>query len=403
MRLLLSLSLGVAGLAALPLHAQELRCSGEPAGWLAEADLSTADAPLQAEGRTDAATRPWFAFRTGAETTALRLEAEAVGAGDPSLVLATPDGEVLAENDDAAGMLNSRIETSVGPGTYCLRLVPVGEPLMTARVRAGRADQPALLAEPADLTIAACGPETAGTALAEGPLDAVLPAGKVEHQTGAGVEYLRFSLAAPTAVTLRAVSEGLDPQVKLYDGAGVLVAENDDADGLNSRLDFLTPLAAGDYCLGVAPLSAGEGSITVSAEALDREGFLRTAWRKGEMPPPEGEWPVQALDLAQVRDTVVLHDGAAQWLSFALERPSVLVVDAYGQAVGVDSKLALFGAAGQLVAENDDADGGTDAQLLVRLEPGAYRLAVMDVNRLDQPGAPIRPIGLVFERYERVE
>lgn len=405
MRLLLSLTLGAAGLAALPLHAQEPAplCSGEPAEWLAEADLSAAEAPLQAEGRTDASTRPWFAFRTTDEMTSLRLEAEAVGSGDPSLVLATPDGEILAENDDAAGTLNSRIETSVGPGTYCLRLVPVGEPLMTARVQAGRANQPALLAEPVDMTIAACTAETEATALAEGPLDAALASGKVEHQAGAGVEYLRFALGAPTSVTLRAVSEGLDPHVKLYDAAGALVAENDDADGLNSRLDFLTPLAAGDYCLGVAALSPGEGTITVSAEALDREGFLRTAWRKGEMPPPEGAWPVQAVDLTKVRDTVVLHDGAAQWLGFSLEGPSVLVVDAYGQAVGVDSKLALFGAAGQLVAENDDANGGTDAQLLVRLEPGQYRLAVMDVNRLDQPGAPIRPIGLVFERYERVE
>lgn len=216
MRLLLSLSLGLSGLAALPAAAQDAPlCAGQPAEWLGDGDLSAAQAPFQTEGRTDAATEPWFAFRTEAEATSLRLEAAALGGGDPSLVLTTPDGEVLAENDDAVGTLDSRIEATVGPGTYCLRLVPVGQRVLTARVQAARTDHPALLAEPADMTIAACTAATEAARLADGPLDAVLATGRAEHQAGSGVEYLRFTLDAPTSVTLRAVSETLDPHVKL--------------------------------------------------------------------------------------------------------------------------------------------------------------------------------------------
>lgn len=56
------------------------------------------------------------------------------------------------------------------------------------------------------------------------------------------------------------------------------------------------------------------------------------------------------------------------------------------------------------MAQADDRDGSVDARLgPVVLEPGEYRMALTDVNRPDQPGAPIRPVGLVFERFERVD
>lgn len=411
MKQILMLAVGLSGLAALPAAAQEAGpvCSGETAVWLggtSEASgIDQAAEPLLQEAATTASQHPWLAFRVEDGAQTLRIEAAAIGEADPSLVLARPDGEVLAENDDVDGTLNSRIETTLEPGDYCVQLVPIGGMTMRANVQVSRTDQPPLLPAPVDLTINACTADTPSRSLTDGPLNAALAQGPVKQETGAEVEYLRFTLAEDASVTLRAVSEGLDPYLKLFDGAGSLIAENDDADGLNSRLDFLTPLAAGDYCIGVAPLRAREGMITVSAETLDRDSYLRAAWRKGEIAPGANSgYPMQELDLTRDRETVLLHDGSAQWLAFEVERPSVLIVDAFGQSVGVDSKLALFGPNGALVAENDDANGSTDAQLgPVLLEAGRYRMAVMDVNRIDQQGAPIRPIGLVFDRFERVE
>ncbi|WP_411838659.1 hypothetical protein [Paracoccus sp. ME4] len=394
-------------LAALPAQAQETPaeplCSGQPATWLGEgpegSDITATGAALSRQMSTTASTSPYAMFRVTGAMQALRLEA--MSDADPSLRLETPEGDLLAENDDAVG-LNSRIEQSVGPGDYCVRLVPVGATDMTATVQLTRPEMPALLQDPVDTTIAACTAETPAEPLAEGMLDAALPA---RAETDGAVRYLRFSLEQNASLTLRAVSEGLDPNVVLFDGAGTQIAANDDADGLNARLDFPNGLTAGDYCLGVAPISAGEGTITVSAEALDRDSYLRAAWRKGELAPPlDGDYPMQQIDLAADRETVVLQDGSAQWLSFALERETALVVGAYGALVGVDAKLALFAQDGSVVADADDTDGSLDARLgPVVLAPGRYRLALTDVNRPDQPGAPIRPVGLVFERFERVD
>ncbi|MFN3275052.1 MAG: DVUA0089 family protein [Paracoccus sp. (in: a-proteobacteria)] len=411
MKQFLTLAIGLAALIPLPAAAEDPGpvCSGVAADWLGGtfdgSDMARAADPLRQEAATGSGQHPWLAFHIAETAQAMRIEAMTIGDGDPSITLSTPDGEVLASNDDVDGTLNSRIETTLEPGDYCVQLVPVGNPVQQATVQVSRMDQPPLLAAPVDLTINACTPDTPARDLTDGPLGAALAQGRVEETTGAEVVYLRFTLDQDASMTLRAASEELDPYLKLFDGTGALIAENDDADGLNSRLDFLTPLAAGDYCIGMAPLSAREGDITVSAEALDRNSYLRTAWRKGEMPPPaDSGYPVQALDLTRDRETVLLHDGSAQWVTFEMPAPGVLIVAASGQSVGVDTKLALFGANGMLAGENDDANGTTDAQLgPVLLEAGRYRMAVMDVNRVDQQGAPIKPIGLVFDRFERVE
>ncbi|WP_265500611.1 hypothetical protein [Paracoccus beibuensis] len=380
-------------------------CSGQPAVWLGGAgdtsDISTAAAALAQRMDASDADNTYAVIRVSGAMQALRIEAEGVGTGDPLIRLETPDGDLLAENDDAVG-LSSRIEQSVGPGDYCVRLLPVGNAGVTAMLQVTTPEMPPLLSEAAGSDIAACTAETEAEPLAEGPLEAALPA---EARTDGTPRYLRFSVGDGVPLTLRAVSEGLDPNMVLFDRAGSQVAANDDADGLNARLDFPSGLAAGDYCLGVAPIAAGEGTITVSAAALDRDVYLRDAWRRGELPPPfDGDVPMQPIDLAADAQTIVLQDGSAQWLTFTLERETALIVSAHGGLVGVDSKLALFADNGTVVAQDDDSAGELDARLgPVVLQPGRYRMALTDVNRPDQPGAPIRPVALVFERFERVE
>lgn len=402
------LPLGLLGGLAAPAAAQDgpILCSGQPARWLGDtagaSDISIAAAPLRQDLTAQNGSGAHVAFRVGADRQLLRIEAEARSSGDPSLRLETPEGDLLAENDDAAGTLSSRIEESVGPGDYCLRLVPVGTPPLTATVQVATLDMPALLTLPEEVALEDCTSDTPSQPLAQGPLEAALP---LSVRLDGARHYLRFTLSERQALTLRAVGDGVDPTMTLYDGNGARLAQNDDADGLNARLDFVTGLAPGAYCLGVAPVSPGSGTITLSAEAVNRDAFLRGAWRRGEVAPAlGGDHPMQEIDLARDAQTVVLQDGSAQWLSFAVARPTMLIVSAYGALVGVDSRLALFGPDGAVVAQNDDIEGGLDARVgPVLLEPGRYRLAVTDVTRLDQPGAPVRPVGLVFERFERVE
>lgn len=414
-RLSILASLAAASALGMPALAQDAPpiCGAAQVTWLAgdEAgqDISASQAALSAPVRVTGGQPTVLAFRNTADSQALRVEARTEN-GDPAISLLTEDGDLIAENDDTPDSLNARLETAVGPGVYCVAVRAVGDGDMAATVQVSRPEQAALLGEDSEAAtgsqIAACMPDTPAEPLAEGAVDDRLAQGPVSAaQDGTQVGYYRFTLSQPTAVTLRASSPTLDPYLKLFDAQGNLVGENDDADGLNARLDFVSMLAAGDYCIGAASLSSEAGELTVSAERLDPQTFLRNAYRKGELnPPSDGSYPVQALDLAQQKQTVILHDGAAQWLGFDLDRPTVLVVNAYGSLAGADPRLVLFAATGALEAENDDVDGGTDARVgPVLLQPGRYHLGVVDVSRNDGSTGPIRPIGLMFDRFLRAE
>ncbi len=411
----MTLAAGVWAVSACAAMAQEAApegaplCTGDIAAWMggsAETAVVGADSgPLVQQASASTNQIPVFAFRIDGAAQETRIEAAAVDGGDPYITLTAPDGRVLAENDDYGGGLSAQTVSLLEPGDYCVRLSAVGGGPIAATIQVSRTDQVALLPEVADTTMNACLPETETVPLIDGPLGAALANGRVSQDIGSGVAYLRFELTEAASLTLRAESELLDPQIKLYDGSGALLAENDDAEELNARLDFLTALPPGSYCVAAGPLSAGEGTITVSAETLDREGYLRGAWRRGELAPPEGaDYPVQVVDLAKASETLLLHDGAAQWLAFDIPEETVLIVSSFGQLTGADTRLTLFGAGGIPVATADDSDNSLDAKLgPVLLAAGRYRLSVMDVNGTEGRGGPIRPIGLVFERFARLK
>lgn len=414
MKLRFVLLAGVSALSCQSAMAQEATpatgplCAGFAAAWMggsAEAAVLGAEsAPLVQQASAPANVGSLLAFRVDGSAQDIRIEAAAT-MGDPMITLTTSSGATLIENDDYGGTLNAQAVTRVEPGDYCIRLSAVGGDAVAATVQVSRTDQLALLPEAVDTTLTECLPSTQTTPFIEGPLNAALANGRVSQNIGAGAAYLRFDLAEPASVTLRAESELLDPQIKLFDGAGVLVAENDDADGLNARLDFLTALPAGSYCMAAGPLSSGEGTVVVSVETLDKESYLLGAWQRGELAPPEGgTYPIQAIDLAKDAETMLLHDGAAQWLAFDLATETVLVVKSFGQISGVDTRLTLFGEGGIPVQTADDSETSTDAQLgPVVLKAGRYRLAVMDIGGVTGAGGPIRPIGIVFERFVRVK
>ncbi|MBK4217330.1 DVUA0089 family protein [Paracoccus caeni] len=376
-------------------------------------EIGSANAPLQQNVQIAGGQVTAFAFSNAGASQQVRIEVQADG-NDPMVTLTTAEGEYIGENDDAPESLNSRLESNVGPGVYCAQVESIRGENMTATVQVGRQDQPALLSDSyyddsstSSGNMIACTAETDAAPLVEGALDQSLPNGAATASAdGMATGYYRFTLGEPTALTLRASSNGdLDPYLALYDANGVSIAENDDADGLNSRLDFVEELAAGDYCIGVMPLSYGQGQIQLSAEALDRDSFLRQAYDRGEMvPPADSNHPVQEFDLAGTRHTVLLNSGKAQWLRFQVTEPSVVVVYAYGSLSGADPKLAMFSQAGSVIGQNDDWNDGTDSKLgPLELAPGTYLVAVSDVNSQGGTGSAVRPLGVMFDLYNKVQ
>lgn len=390
-------------------------CGADIAPWIRDSNvasnISQAEGPIGTMISTGATGR-LVGFHVSEEGQFVRLEAEAVGSGDPVLTLLDGTGSVLAENDDAGDTLSSRIETTLSAGDYCLRVTNYDSNSVQMGIQIGQQDDPALFevsdSGGADRGAMACNAETQAQPLVEGALNAAVAAGDVTLAVPAdGVTYLRFELDAPTELTLRAMSPTLDPTATLFDAQGNMIAQNDDADGTNSRMDFPSALPAGQYCMGVSIYSGGraDGEIQVLASKLDLDSYLAGAYRRGELVPPlGGTFPVRELDLAKVKQEVALLGGVAQWYSFELAEPTVIIVDAFGSLVGVDPNLSLFSANGQAVADNDDYNNSNDARLgPVLLSPGRYSMALTDVNQTDQLGAAVRPVMLNFERYLRAQ
>lgn len=388
-----------------------LTCGQYQANWIGDAaetsDISTSDAPLQTALQTTGADAGAIAFRISDGTQSVRIEAQPDESGDPTIELISANGSSIAENDDFSDSLASRIETSLEPGDYCVVTRSVDDADLSTTLQVSLDSQQALISETGSTALESCTPDTQATQLTNGPLDQGVAGGELRVDApGNTTSFYRFTLSQPASLTFKATSENLDPQMGLYSEDGTEIAQNDDSnDGTNSQLDFLTPMEPGNYCISVSALSPGDDQITLSAAKLDRETYMRSAYKSGQMPPPlDGSYPVEELDISKEKQRTVLNDGNANWLLFSIEKTTAVLIEAHASVAGGDPKLVVFDEFGRLQGENDDGENGLDSYLgpLV-LEPGKYFIAVSDVERENSPGGTVRPIGLIFDRFERVQ
>jgi len=204
-----------------------------------------------------------------------------------------------------------------------------------------------------------------------------------------------LTLDAPTPVSLTAENEDADPILTLYGPSGEWLAENDDYDGLNSRIDMLTPLPAGTYCVSLGLYGNENAPITVTATEYDAEEALRGLYARGEASPPlDGSYPVKDLgELAsRLREDINVSSDAT-WYSLDVRDTSLILVEAIAQGQG-DPVLTMFDDLGRQVAYNDDSGDGLDSLLTARVQPGTYMVAV---KQLDNSTSGF--IRMVFERY----
>ncbi|MEL7415131.1 MAG: ABC transporter substrate-binding protein, partial [Pseudomonadota bacterium] len=295
---------------------------------------------------------------TLSEPGTVRVEAASLGDGDPVIDLVGLDGALLTTDDDSGGGLDARIETSLPEGTYCAAVRGYDPGFFNVTFRIGREDHIALTE---GLTPGiACTADTEAVALGNGALS--LDAPIVTTGTATEVPFYRFSLAEAQPVTLRAENENADPVLKIYDGNGVLMAENDDFVGVNARIDMTDPLPPGDYCIGVEALSDAYVPITLTLAAYSEAEYLGTLYEAGETAPPlDGSYPVQDLGpLGGALQATVRQTGRIQWLAFSVPEESVVVAEGIGIADN-DAYLKLFDDFGRLIGEDDDSGENFDA------------------------------------------
>lgn len=390
---------GALCLAAAPLMAQAPDCGGLGASgtWIGggaeTSDPGTASGAMILSGSAVPLGGEAVALFSLAEPRLVRLEARSSApGGDPVIDLYDAAGVLVATDDDSGGDFASRLEIELPAGGYCLAVRGFGGAELAADIGVGLLEHEPLTAGlsggffdpgfdggPAFVGIDPCTAETPAIPLGAGPLDAMLGTGGASAiATVNEVPYYRFTLAQPQSLSIRAENENADPYIYLFDGAGTLIAENDDYDSLNSRIDFIDPLPAGTYCVGMRALFDPELPVTLRIQPYDAAAEQAERIAAGDAAPPlDGSWPLIDMGLlppVTVRDLPV-QGRQAQWLSFELGAPTVLVIDAM-QVGDADPVIILFDAAGTEVAFSDDSNGTLDSQILTRLEAGRYLLAV---------------------------
>ncbi len=399
------------GATAGPALAQA-NCGGIGAGgiWIggdaAGSDIATAASALDQLALVLAGNNYVSLFTLSAPAD-VRLEAVGNGAGDPVIELFDDAGMSVTSDDDGGGGTSSRIETSLGAGSYCLALSSFGDAPMTGTVRIGRTEHSPLTEGNAATTLlppvlgsdgrgGGCGN---GATIADGSLDGVLPGmvsvtAPVDQEPG-----YAFSISQPMTISITAENEAADPILTLTDANGTTLYENDDYDGLNSRIDVTTPLPPGDYCIGLRALSDASAPVTVTVTDYDPAAARIMMFDRGEAAPPlDGSYPVESLGklAGRVLTDAQMQPGKAKWYAVDVGSGGLLVIEAIASGPG-DPVVTLFDDLGRQVGYNDDGPTGLDSFLAVRVLPGTYLVALSDIS---DDAALMR---LVVERYVPAE
>ncbi|MDP5086619.1 MAG: PPC domain-containing protein [Yoonia sp.] len=381
--------------AATPALAQSDICGGFGNGgvWIggdeASSDITTADS-YREQMALVLGGNDYVSLFTLTAPTDIRVEAEGRGSGDPIIDLLDGSGGIILSDDDSGGNAASRAETTLEAGTYCMSMRSYDGGPMTAFVRIGRQEQEALTD----------GVSTGGGS-PEGGCETATPFGNLGSSQSASVNetpYWSFTLDAPTSVTITAENESADPVLTLYGPGEAYLAENDDFDGLNSRIDMTEPLDPGTYCLAVTALSDDSAPITVSIGEYDAEEVLLSLYARGEAAPPlDGSIPVTDLGVLQSRlrqDVQGSED--VTWFSLDFNDPGLLVVEAIANG-NSDPWLVIYDDLGRQIGQNDDYGDGLDSLVMARVQAGTY---IIGVRQFDGGQGFIR---LLAERYIRAE
>lgn len=416
-------SAALALLAAGPALAQDF-CGGLSANgqWIggteAASDVATAGSYMEQMALV-LQNNEYVALFSVSQPTGVRIEAQGRGSGDPRVELRDEAGSVVLSDDDSGGAGAARAETQLQPGRYCVSMNSYDGSPMSGFVRVGRTEHAALTtgmevaddpAQPADpmqpldpmqpadpaATGGACDLSTITAYLSDAPLDGQIGSAPVtQTATVDEVPYWGFVLTQPTALSITAENESADPTITLYDESGLYLADNDDWDGLNSRLDMASPLQPGTYCIAMNALSDRAQPVTVSVAAYDPQAAQTGMYDRGEAAPPlDGSYPVAPLGplATRLRQDIQSTD-TTTWFSFEITEPSLVLVEAVTNGMG-DPRLVLFDDFGREIAYNDDSATSLDSLLTARVSPGTYLVGVRQLGEGTQ--ALTR---LLLERY----
>ena len=340
---------------------------------------------------------------TLSEPGEVRIDVDAVPAGDPYIALYDRGGNEVGADDDGGVDFGSSLTRALSAGTYCLAARSYESGVTDVAVRIGRPDF--FPQDPPPPSIPAPVAEGAGCGAPDVALfsdaqitPAMLAEGVSVEGAAARIPAIALSLADAAPLTITATSDEADPLIRLLDGDGEVLAEDDDSDGLNSRIQMREALAPGTYCIELEDLNASDAPIVVALDAFDpaADRLRRLGLMEFAPGPSDAVAPEDLGTLATAITTDVAGGTAAAWLRFDLPEGGLILIEAVG--FDVDPEIKLFDRLGREVAYNDDGPDGLDSFLVHRAQAGAY---ILGVRAIDE--APAGDIRILLERYVAAE
>lgn len=331
-------------------------------------------------GRIESAgDQDWLALdlQTG-QSVQVRLDS--TGLADPFLTLYGSDGVAQLSDDDGGGSLNSRLDFTVTQGGRFY--LGVGD----YDRGAGNYALAVALAVPDDFT------DDARTTSA-------LPIGQAVDgriEVAGDEDWLAVALTAGQGYVFDLTSSGLaDPYLALFNGAGTLVASDDDGGGgLNSRILF-QPTASGTYYLAAKDYANGTDAYRLSSGVTNIDDYSDTTATSGRL--NVGSTLSGRIEAVGDRDAVAVTLQAGQ--SYEIRMTSSGLPDPY---------LSLHDANGNSLLADDDSGGGRNAMLTYKAPTsGTYYVLARDyangTGTYQLAASTVTPAGSAYSidvRYE---
>jgi len=267
------------------------------------------------------------------------------------LLLRDSKDNVIVQNDDVDGVTTSHISADLPAGTYTvLTAATSGAGKYRATTKFTGHDIPACnFAQTLDLNggyIQRLGPNSCRGA------------------NGQPVDYYSFTLAVDSLVLAVMTSSEVDGYLTLYDAAGSVVRSDDNSYGSGDPL-IVQFLPAGAYTLAARDVSGSPGGlyeVDLRTAAGPRPAFCAS---RGPIAPGGSVTGNITYTGCQYPDSTF-----ADFYTMTLSADSS--VELRVNSTDFDAYLILLDAKGNVIDEDDDSGGGTNAKVTQLLAAGTY-------------------------------
>ncbi len=185
---------------------------------------------------------------------------------------------------------------------------------------------------------------------------------------GSFVDNYRLVLVLPTVLQLDQTSDAIDPLVTLLDANGTVLTSDDDG-GIGTDAQLTRSLAAGTYFIRASSFDAAEvGAYTLLIGTSNGSGAMCATANGATL-----TIGITTAGTLAATDCFGYDDGSLGDI-YRFIRATTNTVTITMTSTTFDAYLRLLDSFGDLIVEDDNTGGGTNARIARSLAPGTYFL-----------------------------